>query len=321
MMNRHYPKDVLLGMAVGDALGVPVEFKSRTYLADNPIKTMLEYGTHHQPAGTWSDDSSLAFCLAESLCGDFDLMDIARRFVNWYHYNYWTPYGKVFDIGIATQKAIARLENGVDPAVSGGNSESDNGNGSLMRILPLVFHLKDLPLEERVDCVTTVSSITHGHFRACYACLIYTEIALQLLQGKSKEKEMAYQETKTLFSKNEVIKSYFYENGFHWKDNKLFERILAKDIASFSKDEIDSQGYVIYTLEAALWSWLHSDNYADTVLLATNLGEGTDTTACVAGGLAGLMYGREQIPKDWLAVLARRKDIEDLADRLQQRYY
>ncbi|WP_306783611.1 O-acetyl-ADP-ribose deacetylase [Flavobacterium poyangense] len=164
-------KSGLFGIAVGDALGVPVEFESRDYLKENPVSEMMGYGTHSQPIGTWSDDSSLAFCLAESLCKGYDLSDIAKNFVKWYGGELWTPHGKVFDIGIATRSAIHNIGRGHSPELCGGFEEKDNGNGSLMRILPLVFYLqKENDIEVIYKKVKEVSSITHAHFRSVFAC-------------------------------------------------------------------------------------------------------------------------------------------------------
>ena len=177
----------LFGLAVGDALGVPVEFKSRTYLKENPVTEMFGFGTHHQPPGTWSDDSSLAFCLAESLCKEYDLFDIARNFVKWYSADLWTPHGRVFDIGIATTHAIHNIAKGHQPELCGGFYEEDNGNGSLMRILPLVFYLqKEKNLNVIYQKVKEVSSITHAHFRSVFACFIYVVYCLEILKDKDK---------------------------------------------------------------------------------------------------------------------------------------
>ena len=136
----------LLGLAVGDALGVPVEFQPRTARRQDPVTGMRAYGTYRQPAGTWSDDSSLTFCLAETLArpggrnGEPDLADFARRSINWLYQSYWTATGETFDVGNATRAAIDRLQRGTTPTAAGPRSEFDNGNGALMRILPLVFH-------------------------------------------------------------------------------------------------------------------------------------------------------------------------------------
>ncbi len=185
-MNVEHIVGGILGMAIGDALGVPVEFKSRDSLKDNPVVDMRAYGTHHQPIGTWSDDSSLAFCLAESLVKGYNLSDLGNRFVNWYNHNYWTPHGYVFDVGIATSEAIRRLALGVEPTKAGGKDVYSNGNGSLMRILPLLAFIYDKPIKERFDIIKDVSSLTHGHIRSTIACFYYLEFARLLVQNVDK---------------------------------------------------------------------------------------------------------------------------------------
>jgi ADP-ribosyl-[dinitrogen reductase] hydrolase len=163
-------KSVLFGVAVGDALGVPVEFKKRQTISNNPVTEMIGNGTYDLPAGTWSDDSSLTFCLAEALTKGFDLNTIGQNFVKWYHNNFWTPRGNVFDIGNATSQAIDRLAAGIQPDLAGGFDASSNGNGSLMRISPLLFYLLDKPVNERFEITKQVSSLTHGHIRSVISC-------------------------------------------------------------------------------------------------------------------------------------------------------
>lgn len=301
-------KGALFGLAVGDALGVPVEFRSRTELQRAPISTMRGYGTWNQPPGTWSDDSSLAFCLAESLTNGYNLDDIAKNFTQWLQKGYWGAHHKVFDVGGATYHAIGRLIDGESPLLSGGMMEEDNGNGSLMRIMPLLFAIKDLPVEERYIKVKEVSSLTHAHFRAVFACFIYLEFALQLLQGNTID--AAYHNLQR------SVKSFSVLNNFNPTEILLFQRILDADIRTVSEDKIHSSGYVLHTLEAALWCLLNTDNYYDAVLKAVNLGGDTDTTACVTGGLAGLLYGYDEILSVWVTALARKSDIDDLCERL-----
>ena len=309
--------DVLIGLAVGDALGVPVEFKSREALAKNPVKDMIGFGTHKQPAGTWSDDSSLAFCLAEMLCKGYDLEVLADWFVAWRNAEEWTPHGKVFDIGITTNDAIRALAAGVSPIMAGRKDEDGNGNGSLMRILPLAFYVKGKPITQRFQMVKEVSSLTHAHIRAVIACFIYVEFALLLLEGK--EKFAAYQEmqqTVNHFLYNQPIASQSEINKFHRILENPIEGYEFTPIYKSKEIEIYSSGYVLHTLEASIWCLLTHDNYSDTVLHAVNLGEDTDTTGAVAGGLAGILYGMEGIPAAWIDTLARKKDIFDLAHRL-----
>lgn len=320
MNNRNFIKDVLLGVAVGDALGVPVEFVDRKGLKNEPVTGMRAFGVHHQPIGTWSDDSSLTFCLAEMLCIGYDLKDLATRFVNWKEQAYWTANNQVFDIGIATSSAIYSLQKGVPPTLAGGSDEHSNGNGSLMRILPLLFFIKDKPIEARFSITQEVSSLTHRHIRSVIGCFIYLEFALRLIIGNDKWK--AY---------NNMVRDvndFLLNNPIcSQREIDIYHRILGnpigdyeiKPIYEFEEDEIYSSGYVKNTLEASLWCLLKTETYQEAVLKAVNLGHDTDTTGAVTGGLAGLLYGYEAIPTEWPEVLKRKDDIENLAERLSKK--
>lgn len=302
----------LFGVAVGDALGVPVEFKSREYLRENPVLEMIGFGTHHQPAGTWSDDSSLAFCLAESLCKGFDLNDIAANFLKWFSEDIWTPHGKVFDIGIATRHAIHNIGKGYQADLCGGFSEGDNGNGSLMRILPVIFYLKnENDIEVIYQRVKEVSSITHAHFRSVFACFVYVIYGLEILKGKDKID--AYKQMKS------IVSDFLKTKEFNPIEVQLFEKVLKNNIVEYDEDKIFSSGYVLHSLEASLWCFLNSNSYKETVLKAVNLGEDTDTTAAIAGGLAGIYYGIDNIPKIWIEEIARKEDIEELGQKLSSK--
>ena len=310
----------LLGLAVGDALGVPVEFIGREARRHDPVVAMRGYGTHHQPPGTWSDDSSLTFCLAETLArpssrtGQPDLADFGRRAINWLDNSYWTAHGEVFDVGNATRYAIQNLRVGVPPTKAGPRSELDNGNGALMRILPLVFHntwqAENLNLNAAWALTESVASVTHGHPRSSLGCFLYLLVARGLLSGLAPT--AAYEQMQQLANpwlQNGSIPAVVEDKHYKWW-------VLSGKLAEQPEGNISSSGYVVHTLEAALWCLLTHDTYAATVLAAVNLGDDTDTTGAVAGGLAGLAYGEAAIPAEWLAVLARRADIEDLAARL-----
>ena len=301
-------KSVLFGVAIGDALGVPVEFNNRQTIRKNPVTDMIGYGTYNLPPGTFSDDSSLTFCLAEALTKEFDLNTIGQNFVKWCYNNYWTPRGNVFDIGIATRQAIERLAKGERPDLAGGFDISSNGNGSLMRISPLLFYLLDKPINERYEITKQVSSITHGHIRSVIACFYYLEFTRQLFEQKNKfeiyknlQTEVTNQLTLLSINSTEVA---------------LFDRLLKQDIHELTEEYIFSSGYVLHTLEASIWCLLTTDNYKDAVLKAVNLGEDTDTTGAVTGGLAGLLYGLDSIPTNWIKQIARNDEIENLAERL-----
>ncbi len=308
----------IFGVCIGDALGVPVEFRTRDELKRSPVTKMRALGTHRQPAGTWSDDSSLTLCLAESLCKEYNLEDIAIKFLQWYNEEIWTPHGRVFDIGIATSQAIRRISKGASPTLCGGTSEFDNGNGSLMRILPLLFYIKDFPIEQRFDKTKEVSSITHGHIRSVIACFIYLEFALEILKGKDKwEAYKTMQNTVREFLDYNPICSQDEMNKFH--------RILELKIGDYDlallpilkEEEISSSGYVLSSLEASLWCFLNSESYSEAVLKAVNLGDDTDTTGAITGGIAGIYYGFENIPEEWIEVLVRKEDIEKLCAKLE----
>lgn len=307
-MKHNYIKDIILGVAVGDALGVPVEFKSRESLSVYPITDMIGFGTHHQPAGTWSDDTSLTLALADALTQGFDLQRIADNFVTWRYQAAFTAHDKVFDIGIATSNAIYDLAKGVEPHRAGSTDEGDNGNGSLMRILPLLAYIKDMPIQERYEHTRLVSAITHGHIRSVMACFYYLEFARKLLQ--TKDKYQIYSELKMEMS------GFFQKNNFPESEIKVFRRLLEEDIFEYPDNMIRSSGYVVHTLEASIWCLLTNHNFETSVLEAVNLGSDTDTTGAITGGLAGLLYGHQSIPKNWLNVLAKKEYLEEVAEKL-----
>ncbi|MGN6639826.1 MAG: ADP-ribosylglycohydrolase family protein [Mucilaginibacter sp.] len=300
--------DILLGVSIGDALGVPVEYKSRDEIQKRPVEDMIGFGTYNLPPGTFSDDSSLTFCLAEALISGYDLKAIAQNFINWRYNNYWTASNKVFDVGITTQHAIERLLSGVRPDLAGDFEVYSNGNGSLMRILPLLIYIYDKPIYERYQIIREVSSITHGHIRSSIACFYYLEFALCLAKGIDK-----YETYKMLQS----TISKFLESLFIGADEiNVFYRLLIDEIYLFEEKQIKSSGYVVHTLEASIWCLLNTDSYKDAVLKAVNLGEDTDTTGAVTGGLAALLYGHRNIPQNWLDQLARKTEIKDMALRM-----
>lgn len=303
----------LFGVAIGDALGVPVEFKSREKLKQNPVVDMMGFMSWNQPPGTFSDDSSLAFCTAESLCKGYDIEDMALTFVKWMQEGYWGAHHKVFDIGGTTKHSLARVVKGESARNSGNFFEEDNGNGSLMRILPLVFYLqKENDIEVIYKKVKEVSSITHAHFRSVFSCFIYVVYCLEIL--KDKDKFEAYKEMQN------VLSEFLKDKKYNPVEIQLFEKILKNDIWTYPENEIRASGYVLHSLEASFWCFLNSDSYGETVLKAVNLGEDTDTTGAIAGGLAGIYYGIENMPQKWIDNLVRSNDIKDLAKRLSNKY-
>lgn len=285
----------IMGLVVGDALGVPFEFKQRdTFKCEG----MTGWGTYNQPPGTWSDDSSLTLATLESIggVGGIDLDDIMQNFFNWYFNAEFTPHGEVFDVGRTTRQAIERYRYGIPAVECGGRDEMDNGNGALMRILPVAF------AKEGVLPVGDVCSLTHGHKISIAACMHYTWIAKEILAGVDL--------------RNAIYRS-FRKAAFIMLVPKEVKRI--KHVCNLKRVDIKSTGYVVDTLEAALWCLLNTDNYKDCVLTAVNLGGDTDTIAAVAGGLAGLLYGvggEKGIPTEWIDQIARKEYIRELCEGL-----
>jgi len=306
-------KSILFGVAVGDALGVPVEFSSRERMEQNPLSDMIGYGTYNQPKGTWSDDSTMTFCLAETLLDEeFNLRKLANRFINWVDWGYWTPHGELFDIGNTTHSAIERLRTIDNPEMAGGSHETDNGNGSLMRILPLIFETGKISISKSYDIIKSVSSLTHRHERSIISCFYYITFARHLIQGHSKES--TYEMT------NKIVKSELSQRGIQELELKHFERIFNNSISTLNYNQIRGSGYVIHSLESSIWCFLKTENYKDAVLKAINLGEDTDTTAAITGGLAAINYGFNSIPKEWVNQIVKKNEIEELADKLIEKY-
>lgn len=288
-----YIKGSIWGLIVGDALGVPVEFTSRAERRADPVTGMREYGTHHQPKGTWSDDSSMMLATLDSLCsGTIDCDDIMKKFVSWLFDGEYTPYGKAFDCGGATYSAISRYRRGMVPSACGGRGDRDNGNGALMRILPAVLFC----LESDLSPVRKVSALTHAHPISVAGCELYARMMGAIIRGEEL-------------------------SGIAWPECKGIEKYARlRDLRTFAalpEEEIRSGGFVVNTLEAAMWCLLNTDNYADCVLKAVNLGHDTDTTASVAGSLAGAFYGMDGIPAEWLECIARKEWIAELIGRFE----
>ena len=301
-------KGMLLGLATGDALGVSVEFESRISLKSNPVTGMRAFGSWNQPAGTWSDDTSLTIAAMESISrlGKIDYQDIMENFLKWYEQDAFTANGERFDIGNTTFSGIMNFKRGTLPPTKCGLAEEySNGNGSLMRILPATLYLYGTRGKIGIDELKVIhefSALTHGHIISCMACGIYSLIAAHILDGKNISEAFALgmEEAKTFYGSDAAFKN--------------FSKLCDENFAAQPEDRISSKGYVVSTLEAALWCLLNTDDYKSLALKAVNLGKDTDTTAAVAGGLAGIIYGVESIPADWLNILKRRDYLEKLCE-------
>lgn len=300
------------GFVIGDALGVPVEFSSRAELESAPVTDMMGYGTYHQPPGTWSDDSSMMLCTLENLLENGNHTDLSYKFVQWYDQAYMTPFQEVFDIGNTTRAAIQNLMDGIPWHQSGITEERIAcGNGSLMRILPFAFfnsYTGENLAMERYKMIAHAGSITHAHPLPHLCAFFYVELVLALTTGASKSVAL------------NIARDSVAECLLQWEDRNQaadlsgkMQRILTADFAVISASEIRSSGYVIYTLEAALWCWLRGSGYREIVLSAVNLGEDTDTVAAVAGALAALSHG---IDAEWQSRVANQSLITSLLDSI-----
>ena len=269
-------RDGIYGLVVGDSLGVPFEFLQRgTFKATDMIKRE-EYDFD---IGMWSDDSSMTLCTCDSIRENknIDLDDMMKKFLKWYRCNEYTPSGFAFGIGKTTKEALINYE--ISKSLKGLKDEYNNGNGSLMRILPLIFtNCSDKDIED-------VSSLTHGHKISIDACKIYIHIGRELLMGK---------DLRTTLRKIKLPEFYKF----------------LKNLESYKEEDIKSSGYVVHTLSASLWCILNSTSYKEAVLKAVNLGDDTDTTAAVTGGLCGIIYGVEDIPKNWIQKIKNKNLIE-----------
>jgi ADP-ribosyl-[dinitrogen reductase] hydrolase len=290
-------RGALLGLACGDAIGTTVEFMPRGTFP--PLTDLVGGGPFRLEPGQWTDDTSMALCLAESLiaCGRFDAADQMRRYVRWYREGHMSPTGRCFDIGTTVRRALHAFETTNDP-FSGPTDPWSAGNGSIMRLAPVV--LAFFPDAERVRHFAGESSrTTHGAPEAVAACRILAAILASVLRGEAKER------------------------AIHAADSSLgvsprLEGIIVGTYRSLTDEEIRGTGHAVASLEAALWSFWHSSSFEEAVLRAANLGDDADTTAAVCGQLAGAFWGRGAIPGRWLDRLSMAGDIERCADQLIQ---
>ena len=309
-------KAVMIGHAVGDALGVPVEFASREEIAQSPVTDMEGFGTYPYPAGTWSDDTSMSLAALDSLAsGNINWDGIMDNFGKWLDDGEYTPTGEAFDIGRTCLNAIIRyFTKGTKATESGGTDERSNGNGSLMRIHPFVLY-EYFKGTFDLNCIHTASALTHAHERSKMACGIYSFVLWELLKKPEKQS--------IGIGVNKARR--FYKDS---KEFDIFEPMLFKKICGIGRnfsenfeeyqrperDEIKSSGYVVDSLEAAIWCLKTTSSYKDCVLKAVNLGDDTDTVAAIAGGLAGALYGYDAIPEEWRNTLIKREYIENLCE-------
>jgi len=293
LRNRY--RGALLGLAAGDALGTTNEFKPP---GSFPLLTdMVGGGVFRLQPGQWTDDCSTALCLAQSLieCRGFDPKDQMERYVRWWDDGYLSSTGRCFDIGITVSGALSRYLQTGDP-FAGSTDPHTAGNGSLMRLAPIPLAFRAKP-EQAIWYAAESSRTTHGAPAAIDACKLYAALILAALSGASKE---------------EILSPILYHGS-------LVPEIRDVADGSFRQKNppaIAGTGYVVKSLEAALWAFYRSSSFEKGALLAANLGDDSDTAAAIYGQLAGSFYGADAIPQSWLEKLAMRKFIEQVADDL-----
>ena len=316
------------GSAIGDALGVPVEFCSREELDTNPITAMMGNGTYNQEKGTFSDDTSLSLATAIGLCSKSKnntdvLYNIADEFKEWFYNGKYAINNKVFDVGNSTAKAIGRYA--ITNLLFDNTNESSyysNGNGSLMRILPVAFYMYGKEefntLDKRKKFVSDVSALTHSHIISKMCCVIYCEIVLEIITEKINN---TFDIDNLLTSISKVMEQVYHSYTLS-KDNNEYMReftsIFHLLFLLFSRDKVKSNGYVINTLESVLWCIANTHSYKEAVLTAVNLGGDTDTIASLVGGLAGLIYGYNDIPNEWISCLQGKKMINGVIKKFSK---
>ncbi|WP_226002704.1 ADP-ribosylglycohydrolase family protein [Paenibacillus sp. BJ-4] len=291
----------LVGLAAGDALGTTVEFSSPGTF--EPVTDIVGGGVFGLKPGQWTDDTSMALCLAESLVrkDEFDPADQMRRYTNWYYMGYMSSTGTCFDIGGATRGALHRFEATGDP-YSGSVDPMSAGNGSIMRLAPVAMAYANRP-EEALMYAEMSSRTTHAAAESVEACAVLASILVEALRGADKEAMLSA----------DVCRK--------WRRDKLaysaaIEEIIQGSYRHKEPPEIQGTGYVIRSLEAALWAFYHSTSFENGALLAVNLGDDADTTGAVYGQIAGAYYGQSGIPGHWREKLSMKETIDELTEAL-----
>ena len=296
--------NAIIGFTLADAFGVPVEFLERdTY----KINELIGYGSWNVPAGSWSDDSAMTFITMQHFVNHESINQLKQAFCDWTYRGYWTFDDEpAFDVGATTREIINRWElRGFHELAK--NDEYSNGNGALMRILPVAIwsYAKKITGQTLFSLIQTYAELTHGHIRSTLCCYHYTLVVHQLLDKHSFAESFDYA-NKAL---KEVLNEYPNETSH-------FERLLV--LEQLSREQIASSGYVIDTMEAVYWSLFNSNNYYEAIHLAVHLGEDTDTVGALTGALAGLLYDELNVPNGWIDMLPKIDEIKQLTDQFEE---
>ena len=292
----------LMGLAVGDAVGTTVEFEPRDSFP--PVTDMVGGGPFGLQAGEWTDDTSMALCLAESLveCGGFDARDQMDRYVRWWKEGYLSSTGECFDIGGTVRDALSGYQSTGQP-LAGSTDPYSAGNGSLMRLAPVPLFFAGDP-SQAIDMSGESSRTTHGAATCVDACRYFGGLIVGAVQGMDKEALLAsrYSPVAGLWDRHPLCAE--------------IDEIAAGSFRRKERAEIAGSGHVVKALEAALWAFYRSQTFREGCLLAVNLGDDTDTTAAIYGQIAGAYYGIDGIPSEWRGRIAQTELITQLCDRL-----
>jgi ADP-ribosylglycohydrolase len=295
-------RGALLGLAAGDALGTTVEFQHPGTF--EPLTDIIGGGPFNLEPGQWTDDTSMALCLAESLIerGGFDALDQMQRYVRWYRHGHHSSTGKCFDIGNTVREALHRFEETGNPW-AGSTDPRSAGNGSLMRLAPIPLRFSDDP-ELAITRAAESSRTTHGTREAVDACRYYCGLIVGALEGRSKD---------------DLLTPMFTPAPGLWDGEPLAPKIEDVARGSFLRNgppDIRGTGYVVQSMEAALWAFARSTSFRQGALLAVNLGDDADTTGAIYGQLAGAFYGAASIPSEWISRLTALDTLDSFASRL-----
>lgn len=319
MLNKDTILSGVLGLALGDAVGVPFEFKGRSTIKDYDLSRMWGRGTHNQPVGTWSDDTSMVLATLDALNSNVgSIGSIMDNFSRWLNSGKYTANGDVFDVGGTTYRAIKRYDTGEALALCGEDDEYSNGNGSLMRMLPVAYYIwlrRGLKIDENtVKMIGMYSSLTHAHELSKECCVYYVYVALHIIaEGGNIGLQRA------VMRGIRSVENYYKHRGGSAVLNARGVDSLS-DILHLDEDAIRSTGYVVDSLEASLWSLYRSTDFKSAVCNAVSLGGDTDTIGAITGSLAGLYYGLNNLPKDWMRKLRNKELICGICEKFFEKY-
>lgn len=312
-------EDALLGFAVGDAFGVPMEFLPRETVRKLGVTEMTGNDVFPQlnsrwgkliPSGSWSDDTSMLISSMDSItrCNGINYEDIMKSFMSWYNGEKYTSLDFTFGVGSTVLKALKKYIMGVPPLSCGGINIRDNGNGSLMRILPFSLYCINNRLSDRemAEVISAASGLTHAHDISKMSCYIYTQFLKSIIETKNPV--LAF----------DKLHNIDYSQYFSAEAIQAHQQLLKGSFKFITYDKIKESGYVVDTLESVIYSILHSRDFESSILTAVNMGYDTDTVAGITGSIAGILYGKESIPNRWLEKLKKKEYLEKIAQEFDR---